>query len=211
MLGGATACVGAPEVTVPEVEAKLEAVTTNVTSSSIVVAVCSEVQSISTAWDATLPAFVAPGETFDVAWTVRLMPPILTPYAGVFDGQATLAVANATPSAPTVALAATFGANSVVSQIGSSTLTFTAPHCVGAPVQIRLSQIDYTIMFQGRPNLEAHCAPPAESPSVVATIPVVDEPETAADCKNGGYGKHTDLAGATFKSQGACIKYVING
>ena len=46
---------------------------------------------------------------------------------------------------------------------------------------------------------------------IAATAPITFRPETKADCRRGGWRNVTDNGGRPFRSQGACVRFVVTG
>jgi len=207
-----TACAvpsdGANAESVGEINSELVA---PITTTAFTEVVCSESSAIAFSVDVTLPSSVKPGATFPVSLVFHLAPPIIAPYSGNFDGGATFLATHATPADPALAFDAFhFAAGVAVPNFGSGSITLTAAHKVGHPVEVRLDDFDYTLVPDDttRPPLVAHCVAPASSTGAIATIPIVNLPKTKEDCKRDGYKTRTDETGAVFKNQGACIQYL---
>ena len=207
----AAGCLGAPEDPgAPEFAARVSPLGATTTVTTIVQLICGPSMSASFGVDATIPSFVAPGETFPVTFGLRFDPAILTLNAGVLDAAPEFEATRATPASVTLPYdSLSFPARSVVSVLGSETADFTATTQVGQPIQLSFPSIDYTITWAGtQPPLVAHCTVAETSSPLIATIPIVREPQAKADCKNGGFASFTDDTGKVFKNQGACVKYV---
>lgn len=208
-----TVAIGCGEVTeglpagdVGVSSAALGAVTTT-TATSVVT--CSSVSAIMFSVDTTAPSSVSPGETFSIGVTFHMIPPVAPPYSGEFAGSATLSLTSTAPGTATLPFETVqFPKGTPLTNFGASSATITAASSVGQPIQIRLSNFDYTISpDDAHTPVDAHClADPTRD--LLVTIPVVQEPNSQGDCKGGGYKCHTDDQGRVFKNQGQCIKYV---
>jgi len=173
--------------------------------------VCSDVTAFYLFADLTYPGSVAPGESFPFSISFRLAGPIFG-FASSFAGSATLAATDASPAAPVVPFAPMrFEDRQVVTNFGAGSGVLTAAPTVGSPVTANLVTFDYTITPDdpvANNPVDAHCTTTAAFPSELFTVPIVWLPRSKDDCKKGGYETHTDEAGAVFKNQGACIKFV---
>ena len=181
-----------------------------VTTTAISVVTCSEVSAIMFSVDTTAPGSVSPGETFSIGVTFHMLPAVAPPYGGTFDGSATLGLTRASPSTTTLPFDAFhFSAGTPLTNFGASSSTVTASSALGHPIEVRLSNFDYTISPDTTTfnPVDAHCvADPTRD--LLVTIPIVLEPASKDDCKQGGYKCHTDDQGRVFKNQGQCINYV---
>jgi hypothetical protein len=180
------------------------------TTSSTITAVSCESAAFLLSVDATFPSSVSPGEMFSFDLAFHLFPPGSAPFGGVFAGSATAHVDRATPSDPTLPFETfAFAQGERLPNFGAGTATVTASSTVGSPVEVHVTNFDYTLVPSDTTHnaLDAHCTADAAT-ALVATIPIVNEAASKDDCKGGGYRAYTDESGNAFKNQGQCETYV---
>jgi hypothetical protein len=183
------------------------------TTSGLVVFVCNPSTAFYLGFDVTHPSTVQPSESFPVSVHVTFQYPLFTPYSGTFGSTEELLAAAATPPSQVLTLDTFhFPVGVMLHELGTASATLTAGG-VGAPVVLNAGAFDYTITPDSpsptNPPITAHCVPPADQPSTLATIPIVQTPANMDACKNDGWKSLTDDAGNPFKNQGLCIAYTL--
>jgi hypothetical protein len=201
-------CGARAEGDASEVGESSAALGADVTETVPVTYVCSPSQAFRLVFEVTHPATVAPAAVFPITLdVVNFFPPTVAPQSGNWTSSQEVVAGAASPVSQSVDFGTFhFAAGQILANLGSATATLTAASA-GGPVVVDAGAFDYNVAWDAGGGFVNQCEPPEGEPPL-ATIPIVNEPKTKDDCKNGGWQTHTDAAGNPFKNQGRCVSYV---